>query len=103
MLVHNIIMHNTFAFRFFYGLIKHFIRFITKLWFFSFLSKKNVYYVHPRLNFIFVFINLNSSRNTKELVSKHYSSIMAYGERINVNCLTIHVLNQMMYSNSFRI
>lgn len=68
---------------------------------FPFYRKKLIYYVQPRLNYIY--INLNSSRNTKELVSKHYSSIMAYRERINVNCLTIHVLNQMMYSNSFRI
>lgn len=70
---------------------------------FHFYRKKYMLCIQPRLNVIFVFIKLNSSRNTKELVSKHYSSIMAYREHINVNCLTIHVLNQMMYSNSFSI
>lgn len=59
--------------------------------------------MHAHLNFIFVFINLNSGKNIMELVLKHYFSIMAYKESINVNCLTIHVLNQMMYSNSFLI
>lgn len=54
--------------------------------------------------FVFnVFINLNSGKSTMELVSSHHSRIMVYRERINENCLTIHVLNQMMYSNSFRM